>query len=80
MDLAALLKFENPKRVLSVTCDKYGRERPQSRMIAETGRLSMSPVFVVGIWSGAVKLGEGSGSSIRMAEFRVSNRQYFCPV
>lgn len=41
-------------------------------MIAETGRLSISPVFVVGVYSGSEKLGEGTGTSIRMAEFRAA--------
>ena len=39
----------------------------------ETGRFSNSPIFVVGIYSGADKLGEGFGSSLKMAEFRVSH-------
>ncbi|WFD30550.1 54S ribosomal protein L3 mitochondrial [Malassezia sp. CBS 17886] len=72
LDLAGLLKFKDPKRVLSATCRKYNKPLPQSRMIAETGRMSISPVFVVGVWSGVVKLGEGTGSSIRMAEFRAA--------
>lgn len=72
LDLTDLLKFKDPKRVLSETCRKYNRPSPQSRMIAETGRLSISPVFVVGVWSGSVKIGEASGSSIRMAEFRAA--------
>ncbi|PKI84867.1 54S ribosomal protein L3 mitochondrial [Malassezia vespertilionis] len=72
MDLASLIKFRDPKRVLSATCKKYSKPLPESRIIAETGRLSISPVFVVGVWSGKVKLGEGSGSSIRMAEFRAA--------
>ena len=42
------------------------------RLLKETGRFSNSPVFVVGIFSGADQLGEGFGSSLRMAEFRVS--------
>lgn len=42
------------------------------RLLKETGRLSNSPIFVVGIFSGADKLGEGFGSSLKMAEFRVS--------
>ena len=42
-----------------------------SRLLKETGRYSISPVFVVGIYSGADKLGEGFGSSLKMAEFRV---------
>ncbi|TKY85534.1 hypothetical protein EX895_005696 [Sporisorium graminicola] len=72
LNLAGLLKFNDPKRALSSTCAKYGKQPPQSRMIAESGRLSISPVFVVGVWSGATKIGEGSGSSIRMAEFRAA--------
>jgi hypothetical protein len=40
-------------------------------MLKETGRFSNSPMYVVGIYSGADKLGEGFGSSIRMAEYRV---------
>lgn len=41
-------------------------------MVAETGRLSINPIFVVGVWSGAAKLGEGTGSAIRMAEYRAA--------
>lgn len=41
------------------------------RLLKETGRFSVSPVFVVGIYSGQDKLGEGFGSSLSMAEFRV---------
>ena len=42
------------------------------RLLKETGRFSNSPVYVVGVYSGADKLGEGFGSSLKMAEFRVS--------
>lgn len=70
--MSTFLKFRDPKRMLSMTCSKYGLEAPVSRLIAETGRLSQTPVFVVGVWSGETKLGEGTGSAIRMAEFRVS--------
>ncbi|WFD26558.1 54S ribosomal protein L3 mitochondrial [Malassezia nana] len=72
LDLANLLKFRDPKRVLSSTCKKYGKPAPQSRLLAETGRLSINPVFVVGVFCGPVKLGEGTGSSIRMAEYRAA--------
>lgn len=70
--IATFLKFTDPKRSLSGLMKKLGKERPQSRMIAETGRLSINPVFVVGIWSGKEKLGEGTGSAIKMAEFRAA--------
>ena len=41
------------------------------RLLKETGRYSAAPVFVVGIYSGPDQLGEGFGSSLSMAEFRV---------
>lgn len=53
-------------------CKKLEKESPQSRMLAETGRLSINPVFVVGVYSGAEKLGEGTGTAIRMAEYRAA--------
>lgn len=71
VDLRSMLKFYDPKKALQDTIFKFGRERPVSRMLSETGRYSNSPVFVVGIYSGADKLGEGFGSSLKMAEFRV---------
>ena len=43
-------------------------------MLKETGRYSNLPVFVVGIFSGPDQIGEGFGSSLKMAEFRVCNR------
>lgn len=70
--LLSLLKFNDPKRTLSELCKKLNKERPQSRLIAETGRLSINPIFVVGVWSGTEKIGEGTGSAIRMAEFRAA--------
>ncbi|KAE8234829.1 hypothetical protein CF326_g125 [Tilletia indica] len=70
--LPSFLKFTDPKRVLSSTLNKYGLAPPQSRLIAETGRLSIAPVFIVGIWSDQNKIGEGSGSSLRMAEYRAA--------
>jgi len=51
---------------------KLERERPISRLLKETGRFSNSPVFVVGIYSGADELGQGFGSSLKMAEFRAA--------
>ena len=41
------------------------------RLLKETGRYSNSPVFVVGIYTGPDQLGEGFGSSLKMAEYRV---------
>jgi len=67
-----MIKFSNPKKALSLTVEKFGREKPISRLLKETGRFSIAPVFVVGIYSGQDKLGEGFRSSLSMAEFRAA--------
>ncbi|OJT01883.1 54S ribosomal protein L3, mitochondrial [Trametes pubescens] len=72
VDLRGMIKFRDPKQTLLETVAKYGRERPVSRLLKETGRYSNSPVFVVGIFSGADQLGEGFGSSLKMAEYRAA--------
>ncbi|TCD60652.1 hypothetical protein EIP91_009739 [Steccherinum ochraceum] len=72
VDLRSMIKFRDPKLALRETVAKFGRERPVSRLLKETGRFSLTPVFVVGIFSGADKLGEGFGSSLKMAEFRAA--------
>lgn len=72
VDVSGLLQFTNPRRLLNDTCDKYGRERPVARLVAESGRQSSSAMFVVAWYSGRLKLGEGFGMSIAMAEYRAA--------
>ena len=74
LDVRPFLKLENPKRYLSALLKKTNQEAAVSRVLSETGRLSSSPVFVVGVFSGENKLGEGFGSSLKMAEHRVSEK------
>ncbi|KAI9189673.1 54S ribosomal protein L3 mitochondrial [Blastocladiella emersonii ATCC 22665] len=72
LDMAALVKLDEPKRMLAALLKRQGRERPVARMLHETGRHSAAPVFVVGVFSGLKKIGEGAGSSIKMAEHRAA--------
>ncbi|KAF4593114.1 hypothetical protein EYR38_008824 [Pleurotus pulmonarius] len=72
IDLRGMIKFFNPKKALLEAVHKFGRERPKSRLLKETGRYTNSPIFVVGIFSGGDKLGEGFGSSLKMAEYRAA--------
>ncbi|KAG6327475.1 hypothetical protein ID866_11614, partial [Astraeus odoratus] len=72
VDLRVMLKFRDPKRALMETVAKFQRERPKSRLLKETGRFSNSPMFVVGIYTGEDKLGEGFGTSLKMAEYRAA--------
>ncbi|KEP49790.1 60S ribosomal protein l3 [Rhizoctonia solani 123E] len=72
LDIRPLLKYHDPKLALISTVRKYQREPPISRLLQETGRQTNSPTFIVGIFSGEDKLGEGFGSSLKMAEYRAA--------
>ena len=43
-----------------------------ARLLSETGRLSRTPVYVVGIFSGNDKLGEGSAASLDHARAKAA--------
>jgi dsRNA-specific ribonuclease len=72
LDLSTLFDFRTPTRDLSRLCAREGFEAPVARLISETGRLSRHPVFVVGVYSGKDKLGEGVGSSLNEARFKAA--------
>lgn len=67
LDLSALFSFNLPTRELAMLCAREGFEPPLARLESETGRRSRTPVFVVGIYSGKEKLGEGAGASLDFA-------------
>lgn len=72
LDLAQLFNFTTPNRDLSKLCAREGFEPPIARLLAETGRESRHPVFVVGVYSGRDKLGEGAGASLDEGRFRAT--------
>lgn len=72
LDLARLFTFRLPTRELARLCAREEFEAPVARLLSETGRLSRTPVFVVGIFSGNDKLGEGAGSSLDDARKKAS--------
>ena len=67
LDPSELFQFKQPTRELSMLCAREGFESPVARLESETGRKSRTPVFVVGIYSGKDKLGEGAGPSLNAA-------------
>ncbi|CAO3627377.1 unnamed protein product [Mucor fragilis] len=69
-DVRPGIKVQEPKRHLSILMKHLNKQPAVSRLLSETGRHSSAPVFVVGVFSGENKLGEGFGSSLKMAEFR----------
>jgi hypothetical protein len=46
------------------------------RILKESGRLTANPVYLVGMFTGTEKIGEGYGSSLAMAEERVINHYH----
>lgn len=72
LDISTLFDFRTPTRDLSKLCAREGFEAPVARLVSETGRLSRHPVFVVGVYSGKDKLGEGAGSSLDEARTRAA--------
>ncbi|PHH62246.1 hypothetical protein CDD81_7306 [Ophiocordyceps australis] len=67
LDLSHLFEFLLPTRELAMLCAREGFDPPLARLESETGRLSRTPVFVVGIYSGNEKLGEAAGPSLDVA-------------
>lgn len=72
LQISTLFRFDNPVRELSRLCAREEFEYPVARILSETGRHSRTPVFVVGIFSGSEKLGEGAGASLTEARTRAS--------
>lgn len=72
LQLHTMFNFTHPTRDVSRLCAREGFEPPVARLISETGRLSRSPVFIVGVFSGNDKLGEGAGSSLNEARVRAA--------
>jgi dsRNA-specific ribonuclease len=67
LDLSKLFVFKRPTRELSMLCAREDFELPVARLLSETGRLSRTPVFVVGIFSGKDKLGEAAAPTLEQA-------------
>jgi len=72
LDVSRLMAFSHPTRELAVLCARNEMEPPVSRLLAESGRYSSQAVFVVGVFSGSMKIGEGQGTSLREARTRAA--------
>lgn len=70
--ISSLFQFKEPVRELARLCMREEFEYPVARILSETGRHSRSPVFVVGIFSGKEKLGEGAAPTLQEARTRAS--------
>lgn len=71
LDVERFIRMQHPKRTLASLLAAAGREPPVTRMLSESGRTTHLPTFLVGCFSGAELLSEGSGWSIKRAEKEV---------
>jgi dsRNA-specific ribonuclease len=65
-----LFSYAFPMKDLEFLCRREGFEPPIARLMAESGRKSSHPLYVVGVFSGRDKLGEGMGGSMKEAKIR----------
>lgn len=72
LDLERLFAFKLPTVELAKLCAREDFEAPTAHLLAETGRASRTPVFVVGIYSGRDKLGEASGANLDAARWKAA--------
>ncbi|KAL8762118.1 MAG: hypothetical protein Q9184_001834 [Pyrenodesmia sp. 2 TL-2023] len=72
LNIGSMFEFKQPTLDLTKLCAREGLESPVARILSETGRLSRHPVFIVGVFAGKEKLGEGSGSSLNEARVRAA--------
>ncbi|KAK4146829.1 ribonuclease III domain-containing protein [Dichotomopilus funicola] len=72
LNMTYLFAFKKPTRELSLLCAREEFEPPVARLLSETGRASRTPVFVVGIFSGKDKLGEGQAANLNSARHQAA--------
>ncbi|KAL8906703.1 MAG: hypothetical protein Q9171_006164 [Xanthocarpia ochracea] len=72
LDVGKMFEFKQPTLDLSKLCAREGFESPVARILSETGRASRHPVFIVGVFAGRQKLGEGAASSLNEARVRAA--------
>ncbi|KAI0199222.1 ribonuclease III [Astrocystis sublimbata] len=68
LDFENLFEFKLPQRELTRLCARENFDPPVARLLSETGRLSRTPVYVVGIYSGRDRLGEAAGANLKAAK------------
>ncbi|KAK3750272.1 hypothetical protein QZH41_008121 [Actinostola sp. cb2023] len=67
-ELLSLLKFKDPENLLNNILLSEGKPRPEPRIIRESGKKTHLPVFVVGVFSGDIMLGEAASYNITKAK------------
>lgn len=72
LNVTKLFQFEKPLNELNRLSQREKFKPLQIKLLAESGRQSASPVFIMGVFSGSEKIGEGFGSSLKQARNRAA--------
>lgn len=67
LDIVKLFQFDKPLLELNRLSQRENFEPVEIKLLAESGRLSATPVFIMGVYNGSEKIGEGFGSSLQQA-------------
>ncbi|KAI8917175.1 ribonuclease III domain-containing protein [Powellomyces hirtus] len=70
IDASIHTKMADPKALLDAIVRTSKRERPVARILREAGGGTPAAIYMVGLFQGDVKLGDGYGSSREQAESR----------
>lgn len=70
VDISSLFAFKEAGKLLTRLLRTNGMEPPTVRLVSETGRLSSTPVYVVGCFSGDNLLATAEGTSLKEARVK----------
>ncbi|XP_072163640.1 large ribosomal subunit protein mL44-like [Diadema setosum] len=67
-DLCEIWRVDNPMGVVTGILEAEGKDLPESRLMREAGKSTITPLFIVGVYSNKRLLGWAPGESISAAE------------
>jgi dsRNA-specific ribonuclease len=70
VDISSLFSFKEAGKLLTRLLKTNNMEPPTVRLISETGRLSSTPIYVVGCFSGENLLATAEGNSLKEARIK----------
>lgn len=74
VDISSFFAFQEPGKLLTRLLKTNNMQPPTVRLISETGRLSSTPVYVVGCFSGENILSTAEGTSLKEARIKSFNK------
>ncbi|KRZ80840.1 Uncharacterized protein T10_3986 [Trichinella papuae] len=67
VDINELWYFKEPLKILTALLEKNNRGTPEPRILRSSGEFTVTPVYVVGIYSDKKLIGESAGESLLIA-------------